>query len=346
MSINNNIMFKTIDMIKINNSDGDVKFLPEYDKDKYELYLVNLKDFPHDATSKRTNPSGKNGPINFYTLNKKVKVAAYDELKKEFIWADVSLWSYHPKRKLEIVTLSNGVQIFTDDDDRAIYGKLPDKDEFIRTTPTKAKELNLFIPCKKKLWQQNKDKSQLCAFPEELYPIELNDINDCIYLQYVLRNYCNVNTRVTYDKDKKNYYLIKESESEYKDPEDNDCFVTIKSIEYTDKYEDGYDLTVPGYETFMSSDGVVLSNTVNIHVPALPEAQEEVKKKLMPSKQVLSIRDYNNIYNPFKQDYILGLSQAVKDQNVKTYKFNSIQEALQAIRSGKVNYNDNIEIPD
>jgi hypothetical protein len=36
--------------------------------------------------------------------------------------------------------------------------------------------------------------------------------------------------------------------------------------------EDGYDLTVPGYETFMNVEGVILSNTLQVHVPVTPAA--------------------------------------------------------------------------
>ena len=54
-----------------------------------------------------------------------------------------------------------------------------------------------------------------------------------------------------------------------------DCtWVPIENIEYTHKVETGYDLTVPGYQTFVASTGIVLSNTVNIHVPISDAARE------------------------------------------------------------------------
>lgn len=54
----------------------------------------------------------------------------------------------------------------------------------------------------------------------------------------------------------------------------------VKEVEKTGIREDGYDLTVPGYETFMNVDGVILSNTMTVHVPITAEANEEAKKML------------------------------------------------------------------
>ena len=69
----------------------------------------------------------------------------------------------------------------------------------------------------------------------------------------------------------------------------------IEAVEKTGRCEDGYDLTVPGYETFMSADGVVLSNTLNLHLPSGREAVQEAYEKLMPSKMLFSIRDQEKV---------------------------------------------------
>lgn len=52
--------------------------------------------------------------------------------------------------------------------------------------------------------------------------------------------------------------------------------------------ETGYDLTVPGYETFMNVEGVVLSNTMMAHVPISHEANKEAER-MLPSR---------NLYKP------------------------------------------------
>jgi hypothetical protein len=49
--------------------------------------------------------------------------------------------------------------------------------------------------------------------------------------------------------------------------------------------ETGFDLTVPGYETFMNADGVILSNTMTVHVPITEEANKEAER-LKPSRNL------------------------------------------------------------
>jgi hypothetical protein len=62
----------------------------------------------------------------------------------------------------------------------------------------------------------------------------------------------------------------------------------VESVEKTGIREDGYDLTVPGYETFMNIDGVILSNTMSVHVPISHDANREAEK-MLPSR---------NLYQP------------------------------------------------
>jgi DNA-directed RNA polymerase beta subunit/DNA-directed RNA polymerase beta' subunit/intein/homing endonuclease len=57
------------------------------------------------------------------------------------------------------------------------------------------------------------------------------------------------------------------------------------SFERTGIKETGYDLTVPGHETFMAVDGVILSNTSTIHVPTSDEAVRE-SFKMLPSQNL------------------------------------------------------------
>ena len=119
-------------------------------------------------------------------------------------------------------------------------------------------------------------------------------------------------------------------------------WLTIDSIDHTGKKEDVYDLTVPGYETFMSEEGVILSNTVNVHVPGTEEAVKDIKEKLMPSKQIFSIRDNQNIVNKIKQDQLLGLAAAAKRPSTARYTFRTKAQALAAIKAGRVKLNDDV----
>lgn len=126
--------------------------------------------------------------------------------------------------------------------------------------------------------------------------------------------------------------------------QDEIFFEAVQFVEYTGKKETGYDLTVPGYETFMNSDGVILSNTLGVFVPSLPEAVEDVRNKLMPSRQIFSIRDTDDVVNLPQQDLLLGLYRAKNRESRRSHTFETREDALQAIRQGRVSFSDEIEI--
>lgn len=118
----------------------------------------------------------------------------------------------------------------------------------------------------------------------------------------------------------------------------------VTSVEKTGKIETGYDLTVPGYETFMNSEGVILSNTINVHVPSSDDAVKEAYEKLMPSKTPFSDRVPGKIVPLPKQEQILGLYTAATAPKTRPIIFNSEEEALSAIRKGEVPLSADIEI--
>lgn len=107
----------------------------------------------------------------------------------------------------------------------------------------------------------------------------------------------------------------------------------------------GYDLTVPGYETFMGADGTIRSNTINVHVPSTDAAVKEVKERLMPSQNPFIDRQPGMIYHTPKQEEIIGLYAAATAPATEPIKFNSRDEALQAIRQGKIKLSDDIDYP-
>ena len=122
-------------------------------------------------------------------------------------------------------------------------------------------------------------------------------------------------------------------------------WASITDVHKTGIKEDGYDLTVPGFETFMSADGVILSNTSAVHVPALPESVNESYDRLMPSKMLLSTRDTERVVNQPKHEQVLGLHNAQVRQAKAVHKFSSKDEALQAVRSGGIPMSDEVEYP-
>lgn len=122
-------------------------------------------------------------------------------------------------------------------------------------------------------------------------------------------------------------------------------WVGIKSVEKTGKVEVGYDLTVPGPDTFMSDDGIILSNTVNIHVPASEKAAKQALEKMLPSENLFSLTDMKSVrYKPEKEQ-VSGLWALTRGKTRKpTRYFNSKAEAIAAYRSGQIGPNDPVEI--
>ena len=64
----------------------------------------------------------------------------------------------------------------------------------------------------------------------------------------------------------------------------------------------------------------------------------------MPSRMLFSIRDKEQIVPKLKHEQVLGLYTANKRPTQNTYTFNTEEEAVSAIRSGKVKLSDEIDI--
>jgi len=118
---------------------------------------------------------------------------------------------------------------------------------------------------------------------------------------------------------------------------------TIKEIHRPGVRETGYDLTVPGYETFMSADGVILSNTMAVHLPVLPEAIKDAKEKLLPSRMLFSIRDRDKTLPTPKHESLLGLFSSQQAPMRDPVRVSSPDEALKMYESGKLGLDDHVE---
>lgn len=126
---------------------------------------------------------------------------------------------------------------------------------------------------------------------------------------------------------------------------ENVVWERVDGFTCTGMYEEGFDLTVPGYETFMNSEGIILSNTVNIHVPASDKAAKQALEKMLPSKNLFSLTDLKSVrYKPEKEQIsgLWALTRGKTDKPVRV--FASKTEAIKAYRSGEIGPNDPIEI--
>ena len=121
-------------------------------------------------------------------------------------------------------------------------------------------------------------------------------------------------------------------------------WTAVKSIENTGKRETGYDLTVPGYETFMSLDGVILSNTASFSVPVSKAAVQEAREKMTPADNLLSDRDNKPLFTP-DQEYAEGLYYASKEpSDNKVVRFPTKQAMREAYNRGEIGVDDPVEI--
>lgn len=119
----------------------------------------------------------------------------------------------------------------------------------------------------------------------------------------------------------------------------------IENVEKTGVELVGYDLTVPGYDTFVNADGVVLSNTMNFHVPASDKAVTEAVEKMLPSKNLFSTTDLRSPRYVPMMELTLGLAKLTAPQSNKKPKvFLTAQDAIRAYRRGEVGANDPVSV--
>ena len=331
-----------------------------FDSTQFDLKILDIAEFPHEELNNIVE--GKNGIIEFYKVAPNTKVMSLNEDSNTYEWVDVKYWSVHKARKVEIVTLANGTQIITDDDPRAIYGvtyeNLKNKNFiFERATPTEAKEKNIFVPAKPIKQKAVIDINQIDwdAVNNDLRYLSLTNarafVNELFAHGIIAEIHEGEDDHWKISPTKENGEVITIN--------DDLVFLSIQNIEKTNKYEDGYDLTVDGpYQTFMTAQGNIISNTINIHVPGLPEAQKEMREKLLPSKQIYGIRnvpkkgkdgepiEQEEVMNKLKQDLLIGMYAANKNAAKRKWLFATEKEALAAIKAGKVHLSDEVEILD
>jgi DNA-directed RNA polymerase subunit beta' len=85
-------------------------------------------------------------------------------------------------------------------------------------------------------------------------------------------------------------------------------------------------------------------DTINVHLPALPESVQESKDKLLPSKMLFSIKDRQKVMATPKQEFIMGLYNAQRRPARKVVDFPDEASALAAIKNGQVAMSDEVTI--
>jgi len=111
----------------------------------YSVLPIDLADFPR---LDRSNVSkGRCGDIHWYKVPEDIRVLALNRETGQPEWAEVSRWTVHHGCEVEIVTLANGVCIFTDDDPRGVLGVVPGESlKVVTATPSDAKARGMLVP--------------------------------------------------------------------------------------------------------------------------------------------------------------------------------------------------------
>lgn len=124
--------------------------------------------------------------------------------------------------------------------------------------------------------------------------------------------------------------------------------ITWSHVDSAEYYgvDDAWDLTVPGPYTFALSDGTIVQDTANLHTPVSKQAVQEVLRKMLPSRNLLSPKNMKAHYLPqaeFLQGLYLG-TRVRTDQ--KPVRFRSTADMLKALRRGEIEYDTPVEILD
>ncbi len=85
-------------------------------------------------------------------------------------------------------------------------------------------------------------------------------------------------------------------------------------------------------------------DTINVHLPSLPDAVGDARDRLMPSKMLFSIKNRNQVVPTPKQEFVLGLYQAQRRPAKHQHHFPDEKSALAAIRHGRVSLSDDVQI--
>ena len=79
---------------------------------------------------------------------------------------------------------------------------------------------------------------------------------------------------------------------------------------------------------------------VSVSSPAGDDAKEEIKDKMLPSRNLLSVRGFNPIYTPSNESALGIYQMSTEDHGKKPLEFKSEKEALEAFHNGKAHVGD------
>lgn len=278
--------------------------------------------------------------VDFYEAEPDQFVRAYADGRA--VWAQVGGFSIHRGIRVVLVNLSSGAQIVTDHDPRAVFGVVPPFDAPGRFYPDQAEDLGVLVPCEVPDGVREWGDEQLSEPHESIW--------DALNRKSELLDRRGLGSRIRRDSGRDLWVLesrdLSPGDQTPPNPRLSDIsWASITGVDYTGVRETGYDLTVPGYETFMSADGVILSNTMSIHVAATDDAVNDIRERLMPSRMLFSVKDREKTMGGPKHEQVLGLGMGDEPKS-ELRRFENEEQAMEAIRTGQVRLSDQIQIGD
>jgi len=82
----------------------------------------------------------------------------------------------------------------------------------------------------------------------------------------------------------------------------------------------------------------------NVSAPAGDDAKEEIKEKMLPSKNLLSVRAFSPIYMPSNESALGIYQMSTEDKKNKATEYNSEQEVVNAFNAGQLDVGDRVKI--
>lgn len=301
----------------------------------YEVEVVPLHSVGHDRSEVGVKDYGDGKVTEFFRADEGQMVLAFGE--EGPVWAEVAGFSEHTGVEVVVVDLDNGLQIITDHDPRAVFGRAPGEDKPRRFYPDEALALGVLVPYT--------PGDGLTPWGGGGLTEEFDTLWEALDRRNLLWSIGEI-ARLFRSKSGWALESVVFTPTDHLPYLEGFSWAKVVGAHYTGIRETGYDLTVPGFETFMTADGVVLSNTMAVHVPSLPEAVKDAKEKILPSKMLFSIRNRDKTIPTPKHESLLGLYAAQQNPVKDPVSVGSAEEALELAASGKLDIGDTVEIPD
>lgn len=108
---------------------------------------------------------------------------------------------------------------------------------------------------------------------------------------------------------------------------------TITKVEEIEREEITYDFTIPEFPLFIGN-GILVYDTMQVHVPITEEARAEALDKMLPSKNLFSVRTLDPMMLP-QQESIFGLFKTSIRSDLKEIPAPGIENIKKDIEAGK-----------